>query len=183
MTTGYNPSKEEVHALAEFSKEAMTKEYKNVNKEMKNFENMSMSGNKAGKLNTDPGLAKKCECFMANHDVNLATKSNKFKFKSRDECLNNLFTMHTYLKGQYNKNKRQHTKPTKLVPISFVELKRKQEKEKYVFLKALFDSGTSSTLVSQAAVRHLKKTNTVFSIRQQEFFQPTEKSLVKIKFP
>ena len=32
---GYNPSKEEIHALAMFAKEQMTKEYKNVNEELK----------------------------------------------------------------------------------------------------------------------------------------------------
>ena len=40
----YYPSKEEIQALAAFSKETMVKEYKNVNKELRNFENMSMSG-------------------------------------------------------------------------------------------------------------------------------------------
>ena len=29
---GYNPRKEEIHALAAFPKETMTKEYKNINK-------------------------------------------------------------------------------------------------------------------------------------------------------
>ena len=61
---------------------------------------------------------------MVNHNVNSATKSNKFKCKSLDECLNTFFTMSAYLKGHQNKNKRQHTEPTKLEPIiSFVELK------------------------------------------------------------
>ena len=53
------------------------------------------------------------------------------------------------------------------------------------FLKALFDLGTSSTLVSQSAVRHLKKTitkNTVFSTAAGNF--PTHgKCRVKIRFP
>ena len=40
---------------------------------------------------------------MANHDVNLATKGDKFNFKSLDECSNNYFSMRTYMKGQYNK--------------------------------------------------------------------------------
>ena len=97
---------------------------------------------------------------MTNHDVNLSAKSNKFKFKSLDECLNNSYTMLTYLKDQYNKNKRQNTEPTKLVLISFIELKIKQEKGKYVFLRALFNSGASSMLVIQSAVIHLKKTVT-----------------------
>ena len=94
----------------------------NVNKELRNFENMSVSGEEQDKWKEGPGLAKKCKYFMTNHHVNLATKSNEFKFKSLDECLNNLHSMRTYLKGQYNKKKRQRTKPTKLVPISFVEL-------------------------------------------------------------
>ena len=81
---------------------------------------------------------------MVNHNVNLATKSNKFKLKSLDECLNTLYTMRTYLKDQQNKNKRQCTEPRKLVPISFVELKIKREKANYIFLKALINSGTSS---------------------------------------
>ena len=75
--------------------------------------------------------------------------------------------MCTYLKGQYNKNKRKRTEPTKLVPISFVELKIKQEKDDYIFFKALFNLGARSTLVSQAAVRHLKETvtkSTLFSM-------------------
>ena len=45
----YNPTKEEIHALAAFAKDTMAKEYKNVNKELANFENMSMSGNKQDK--------------------------------------------------------------------------------------------------------------------------------------
>ena len=43
----YNPSKDEIHMLAAFTKEAMAKEYKNVNKELENFKNMSMSSKKA----------------------------------------------------------------------------------------------------------------------------------------
>ena len=43
----YNPSKEEIHALVAFAKDAMAKEYKNVNKELKNFKNMSESGDEA----------------------------------------------------------------------------------------------------------------------------------------
>ena len=45
----YNPSKEEIHALAAFAKEAMAKEYKNFNKELANFENISMSGDEKDK--------------------------------------------------------------------------------------------------------------------------------------
>ena len=44
---GYNPSKEEIHALAAFAKEAMAKENKKVNEELANFENMSMSGSES----------------------------------------------------------------------------------------------------------------------------------------
>ena len=65
---------------------------------------------------------------MANHDINLATKIKKFKFKSLDECLNNSYSTHTYLKDQYNNNKRRRTEPTKLVPIIFIELKIKKKK-------------------------------------------------------
>ena len=86
---------------------------------------------------------------MTNHNVNVATRSKKFKFKSLDECLNTLYTMRTYLEGQYNKNKRQHTEPAILVSISFIELRIKQEKDDYIFLKSLFDLGASSTLVIQ----------------------------------
>ena len=92
--------------------------------------------------------------------------------------------MRTYLKGQCNKNKRQHTKPTKLVPISFVELKIKREQNKYISLKALFGSGASATLVNQAAVRHLKKTvtkATVFSTAAGNF-STHGKCQVKIKY-
>ena len=52
-----------------------------------------------------PGLAENGECFMTNYNVNLATKSIKYKFKSLDQCLNNEYTMRTYMKGQYNNNK------------------------------------------------------------------------------
>ena len=45
----YTPTKEEIHPLAAFAKDTMAKEYKNVNKELANFENMSMSGDKADK--------------------------------------------------------------------------------------------------------------------------------------
>ena len=62
---------------------------------------------------------------------------------------------HAYLPERPPKpTKRQRTEPTKLVPISFVELKVKREKDEFVTLKALFDSGAISTLVSQAAVKH-----------------------------
>ena len=41
----YNPTKEEIHTLAAFAKDAMKKEYNDVNEEFANFKNMSMSGN------------------------------------------------------------------------------------------------------------------------------------------
>ena len=93
--------------------------------------------------------------------------------------------MSNYLKGQLNKNKRQRTEPTKLVPISFIELKIKREKNDYVTLKALFDSGASSTIIEQSAVRHLKKTvteGTVFSTAAGNF-STQGKCRVKIRFP
>ena len=73
------------------------------------------------------GPAKNNECLVNDEDTKLAVKSNNFKFMSLDECLNNSCTMRTYLKGQQNKNKRQRTEPTKLVPISFLELKIKEK--------------------------------------------------------
>ena len=93
--------------------------------------------------------------------------------------------MHTYLKGHLNPNKRYRTEPTKLVPISFIELKVKREKEEFSTLKALLDSGASSTLVSQAAVKHLEKTvtkETVFSTAAGNF-STQGKCRVKMKFP
>ena len=42
----YNPTKEEIQGLTAFSKDVMKKEYNNVNEELANFNNMSMSGNK-----------------------------------------------------------------------------------------------------------------------------------------
>ena len=80
--------------------------------------------------------------------------------------------MRTYLNGQYNNNKRQRTEPTKLVPISFVELKTKREKNEYLPLKALFDLGASATLINQTAVKHLKETvtkSTLFSTAAGNF--------------
>ena len=111
---------------------------------------------------------------MSLNSKKIATKSNKFKFQTLDECSNILHSMRTYLKGQHNENKRQRTEPTKLVPISFIELKIKREKNEYVTLKTLFDSGASSTLVSRAAFKHPKKTVTKkrCSTLQQTFFQP-----------
>ena len=45
----YNPTKDKIHALAVFAKDAMKNEYNNVNKELANFENMSVSGNEKDK--------------------------------------------------------------------------------------------------------------------------------------
>ena len=61
------------------------------------------------------------------------------------------------------------TEPAKLVPISFINLKVKQEN--FTF-KALFDSGASCTLSPEATVRHLKKTRndtTAFSTPAEKF--------------
>ena len=132
-----------------------------------------------------PGVNDSCECFMATNNVNLATKNSKIRFDSLDECLTMSYTMRTYLKGHQNPNKRQRTEPTKLVPISFIELKIKREKDEFITLKALFDSGASSTLVSQAAVKHLKKTvtqTTMFSTAAGNF-STQGKCRVKMKFP
>ena len=135
---------------------------------------MSMSGDKKDEWKIGPGLAKKCECFMANHDVNLATKSSKFKFKSLDECLNNSYTMRTYLKGQYNNNKRQHTEPTKLVPISFVELKIKEKKTNICLSKQFLTQVPAQRWLTNQPLgiwkRPLQKVGCF--LLQQETFQP-----------
>ena len=71
------------------------------------------------------------------------------------------------------------------MPISFIELKSKREKDEYVTLKALFDSGASSTIIKQSAVRHLKKSvtaNTVFSTAAGNF-STQGKCRVILKFP
>ena len=81
---------------------------------------------------------------MVNHNVNLATKNNKFKFEKLNKYLNTLYSICTYLKSHQNNNKWQHTEPTKFVPIRFVELKIKQEKDNYIFLKTLFKAGAIS---------------------------------------
>ena len=44
-----NPSKDEIHALAAFSKEKLKAQCKNVDKELKNFQNMSISGDEVDK--------------------------------------------------------------------------------------------------------------------------------------
>ena len=49
IENGYHPTKEEIHALAAFTKDAMKKESFDINKELANFENMSVSGNKKDK--------------------------------------------------------------------------------------------------------------------------------------
>ena len=76
-----------------------------------------------------PGVNNSCECFMVTNNENLATKNSKIRFDSLDECLTMSYTTRTYLKGHQNPNKRQRTEPTKLVPISFIELKIKREKD------------------------------------------------------
>ena len=43
---GYHPTKEEIHALAAFSKDALKREKIKVDEELANFENMSVSGGK-----------------------------------------------------------------------------------------------------------------------------------------
>ena len=61
----------------------------------------------------------------------------------------------------------------------------KREKNEFTTLKALFDLGASSTLVSQAAVKHLKNTvtkETVFSTAARNF-STQGKCRVKMKFP
>ena len=79
-------------------------------------------------------------------------------FTSLDKCLNNSYSiLRTYLTSHHNNNKRRKTEPVKLVPISFIELKVKREKDTYATFKAQLDSGASCTLASEEAVRHLKK--------------------------
>ena len=121
---------------------------------------------------------------MANHDVNLATKNNKFKSKSLDECFNSLYTMHTYLKDQYNKNKRQHTEPTKLVPISFVELKIKQEKDYCIFSKHSLTQAPaqhwSANKPLDTRKRPLRKYSVFYSYRK---FLNTQQMLGKNQIP
>ena len=93
--------------------------------------------------------------------------------------------MSNYLKGHYNQNKRQRIDTTKLVPISFIELRINKDKNKYVTLKALFDSGASSTIIEQAAVKHLKRTvtkTTVFSTAAGNF-STQGKCQIRLKFP
>ena len=65
--------------------------------------------------------------------------------------------MRTYLTSQNNNNKRRKTEPVKLVPITFIDLKVKCEKDMYTTFKGLLDSGASYTLVSEESVRHLNK--------------------------
>ena len=77
------------------------------------------------------------------------------KFESLDECLNTSMTsIRTYLK--IHPHKRQKIEPVTLIPITFVELKVKQEKKTYATLKTILDSWASSTLITAKAVRHLK---------------------------
>ena len=88
--------------------------------------------------------------------MDLDTSNKRTKFKSLDTCLNNSMTsIQTYLKS--HPNKRQKIEPVTLIPITFVELKVKQENDTYATLRTLLDSGASSTLITAKAVRHLKK--------------------------
>ena len=83
--------------------------------------------------------------------MDLDTKNNRTKFKSLDECLNtSMTTIRTYLKS--HPNKRQKIVPVPLIPITFVELKVKQENDTYATLKTLLDSGASATLITSKAV-------------------------------
>ena len=72
-------------------------------------------------------------------------------------CLNKL-------KSQHNSTKYCKTIPVLLVPITFMELKAKQEKENFVMPKMLHDSGPSSLLVSKLGVQHLKKVDSTGSL-------------------
>ena len=54
----YNPTKEEIHVLAKFSKEKLKMQCNNVDKELKNFENVPVSDNGNNEWKTGPGLAK-----------------------------------------------------------------------------------------------------------------------------
>ena len=65
----YHPTKEEIHALAAFAKDLMKKDSFDVHKELANFENMSVSGNKKGEeWKMGQGPAENSECFMTNHN-------------------------------------------------------------------------------------------------------------------
>ena len=79
----YNPSKEEIHALAAYAKQAMKKEYDNVTEELKTFENMSVSSNE-DPWKMGPGVNNSCECFMVTNNENLSTKNSKIRFDSLD---------------------------------------------------------------------------------------------------
>ena len=66
--------------------------------------------------------------------------------------------LYTYLTRQHNINKRRKTETAKLVPISFINLQVKREKDMYVTFKTQLDSGARCTLTSETAICHLKKT-------------------------
>ena len=86
---------------------------------------------------------------------------------------NSYSTLHTYLTSHHNKNKIRKTEPAKVVPVRFIDLKVKREKDTYVTFKALLDSGASFTLATEAVVRHLKKTKddvTSFKTAMGTFF-------------
>ena len=76
---------------------------------------------------------------------------------SLDKCLDTSMTsIRTYLKS--HPHKRQKVEPITLIPITFVELKVKQENNAYATLKTLLDSGASCTLITAKAVKHLTVT-------------------------
>ena len=77
------------------------------------------------------------------------------KFKSLDTFSNTHMTsICTHLKS--HPHKRLKIEPVTLIPITFIELKVKQENETYSTFKIL-DSGGSSTLITAKAVQHFKK--------------------------
>ena len=75
------------------------------------------------------GLVKsKSDENIMHNLMNLDTKNNRTKFKSLDKCLSTSMTsLRTYLKS--HPNKRQKIESVTLIPITFVELKEKQENE------------------------------------------------------
>ena len=108
-----------------------------------------------------------------HNPMDLDTKNNCTKFKSLAKCLNtSMISLGTYLK--IHPNKRHKIETVTLIPITFVELKVKQENDTYATLRKLLDSGASFTLITAKAVRHLKKTSCQkqFQLRSREFFFP-----------
>ena len=115
--------------------------------------------------------------------MDLDTTNNRTKFKSLDECLNTSMTsIRTYLKS--HPHKRQKIVPVPLIPITFVELKVKQENNTYATLRTLLDSGASATLITSKAVQHLKKllAKKPVSTALQEFFLPVVNATYALKW-